>query len=350
MSSLSCEIILEQPHLGWVVNPTPVTPLRQLATQQNSKWIGCKRDDLCTHLFGGTKVRKLDFLLAASPWKESEWLSTVGAIGSGHVVACCAAAKAQNKKIVAHLFWEPLSSGIIENLAYIASTAQKIYFYQNRVNMALRNPELFFQPTHRNCSIIPPGATNAEGMLGTVRAGLELAQQIQSGEIPHPKRIYVSLGTGGTAAGLSIGLAMAQINTSIHAITTVEPLLSTRYRMNNLISGTQKLIAKLGNNNTQKIKPLPLYINRNFVGKGYGYPSAQSLKAMEIMKINEIDLEPVYTGKTAAAMLHDIKNGFNDNVLFWNSRRRSLPEIKTDWKQKLPEKLLEKLNEQTRDN
>lgn len=350
MTGFNTIVIQNNLRLGWAQEATPVTTLPQLASELQVKWIGCKRDDLCTPLLGGTKVRKLDFLLAASPWKESQWLVTAGAIGSGHLVACCAAAKALNKKIAVHCFWEPLSSGIIENLAYIASTANDIYFYPSRISLALKNPELFIGSAQRNYSVVPPGATNAEGMLGTLRAGIELAQQINDGVIPNPKRIYVSLGTGGTAAGLSIGLAIGKINTSINAIATVEPVLSTRYRMNKLIAHTLKLLAKYGYRDIESIKPLPLHINRNFVGKGYGHASAQSLDATNEMKKAGILIEPVYTGKTAAALFYDIKNGFKENVLFWNSMRRPLPEIETDWKSNLPEKLLKKLNEQTAGN
>jgi len=338
--------ILDKHHrLGWAEEATAVTPLLALTGINNNEWTGCKRDDQCTPLMGGTKVRKLDFLLASAPFSDSEYLATMGAIGSGHVVACCAAAKALGRKIVSHLFWEPLSPGVPENLSYIASVSDKIYFYNSRVSMALNNPALFLKPFAGGCAIIPPGSTNPAGMLGTVRAGLELAAQVRAGEIPQPGRVYVALGTGGTVAGLSIGFALGGLAAEIHAVTTVESILSTKFRMQNLVSGTKKLLVSLGHKNAGNITPARIIINRKYVGAGYGHPTAKSLQAMELMKKDGVNIEPVYTGKAAAAMIDDIKNGFNAPLLFWNSMRANLPPVTSDWKNNLPEKLRRKLDE-----
>lgn len=216
--------------------------------------------------------------------------------------------------------------------------------------MALSNPALFLKSHSDGCAVIPAGATNAVGMLGTVRAGLELAAQVRTGEIPAPKRIYAALGTGGTVAGLSIGLAMGGLETEIHAITTVETILSTRYHFNKIISNTRKLLVEGGHKSAATITPSKVIIIRNYLGAGYGHPTMKSLEAMEILKKDGITIEPVYTGKAAAAMIDDLKGGYSEPVLFWNSMRSSLPEIKEGWKDKLPENLRKKLDEQTRNN
>jgi D-cysteine desulfhydrase len=69
-------------------------------------------------------------------------------------------------------------------------------------------------------------------MLGVVRAGLELSGQIRSGVLPEPERIYVALGTGGTAIGLSIGLALGGVRTKVVAVAVVESVLSSEARLN----------------------------------------------------------------------------------------------------------------------
>ena len=57
--------------------------------------------------------------------------------------------------------------------------------------------------------LIPVGGSSPVGALGFVNAGFELRGQIEAGEVPEPKAIYVPLGTMGTAAGLLLGLRAA---------------------------------------------------------------------------------------------------------------------------------------------
>ncbi len=332
------------PRLGWVNEATPVTELSRLSNTFKTGYAGCKRDDLCSGLFGGAKVRKLDYLLASSPYPASERWATVGAIGSGHVVACCAAALKLNKKIESYLFWEPITDGILENLAYTASVADAIHYYRSRASTIAINPSLVLSDTIDKCAVIPFGATCPTGVLGVVRAGLELAEQVRNGELPEPKRIYVALGTCGTVAGLAIGVALGGLRTRIHAVTSVERIISMRFWLNKLIADTRALLINNGLKEVARIAPASVYIDRSQLGKGYGFPTSASLEAVELMKCEGIRIEPVYTGKAAAAMFHDLRRGLNEPILFWNSMRRELQKSDDTWRSKLPAKLQEKLS------
>jgi hypothetical protein len=59
-----------------------------------------------------------------------------------------------------------------------------------------------------------------------------------------------------------------------------------------------------------------------YIGAGYGIPTVKGLQAVERFgKEAGIKLEPVYTGKTCAAILdfmNDAAHG-HDTVLFWNT-------------------------------
>jgi 1-aminocyclopropane-1-carboxylate deaminase/D-cysteine desulfhydrase-like pyridoxal-dependent ACC family enzyme len=185
------------PRLGWAAEPTPVQPMLELAQELGLGWLGCKRDDLTVPGHGGTKTRKLDFLLASPPWRDApKWIS-VGAIGSGHLVACTAAAERLGRQLEAHLFWEPLSAGVLDNLAYTASGPTTLFYHSSRIALALRRPGVLTALHMAGVPVIPPGGTTPVAMLGLVRAGLELAGQVQRGELPEPQRLYVSLGSGG---------------------------------------------------------------------------------------------------------------------------------------------------------
>ena len=81
------ERLFALPRLGWIDEPTPVTP-----AVVAGRAVYIKRDDLGAALHGSTKVRKLDALLAASPWADAPRFASAGAIGSGHLTALTAAA------------------------------------------------------------------------------------------------------------------------------------------------------------------------------------------------------------------------------------------------------------------
>ena len=332
--------------LGWVEESTPVTELPELAKTFKTGWLGCKRDDLCSGLFGGSKVRKLDFLLATNTFDKAQSWATLGAIGSGHLVACCAAARLLNRKIQSYLFWESISDGILQNLAYISSVSESIHYYNSRISMGLNKPALFLSDSIGKSAVIPFGATCPTGALGIVRAGLELASQVRNGELPEPKRIYVALGSCGTVAGLAIGVALGGLDTSIHAVTSVERIISMRFRLNRLISDSRLIMINSGLTEVADVPPAPIYIDRSQLGKGYGFPTRASLEAVEMMKSEGIMIEPVYTGKAAGAMFEDLRSGLNDPVLFWNTMRRELPKTEDPWRSKLPVKLQKKLNEE----
>ena len=68
-------------------------------------------------------------------------------------------------------------------------------------------------PARAPSRYIPLGGSTALGTLGHVNAALELADQVEAGELPLPGRVVVPLGSGGTAAGLALGFAMAGLDT-----------------------------------------------------------------------------------------------------------------------------------------
>ena len=65
------DILDRLPRLGWAADPTPIQAMPELAAELGLGWLGCKRDDLTQPGSGGTKTRKLDFLLASPPWRDA---------------------------------------------------------------------------------------------------------------------------------------------------------------------------------------------------------------------------------------------------------------------------------------
>lgn len=334
------------PRRGWLSEPTPITPLPHIAAALGLDHLAVKRDDLCGPLHGGTKVRKLDLLLAAPPFSDADGWIAVGGIGSGNVVAATAAAVELGREAHAHLFWTPVSAGVLDNLAFTASNTASITFYRSRVALALRSPALVLSPAPVVAGVpaIPPGATTPLAMVGLVRAALELRDQIQAGELPEPERIYVPLGSGGIAAGLSVGLAFAGLTSRVVAVGVVERALSPASRFRGL---QRALIALLEARGLGPVpRPAPLIIERAQLGRGYAHPTAGSLAACEMMAAEGITLEPVYTGKAMAGLLADAARSAGarrGRVLLWQSARRGPLPHDEAWRDRLPPPLARRL-------
>ncbi len=333
------------PHLGWAEEPSPVTLLPQLAQRWGLPWLGVKRDDQLPALYGGSKVRKLDYLLACEPWQSARRWSSVGAIGSGHLVALTAAAAQLDRELHAEVFWEPLSHGVLDNLAYTASTAQSLQFHRGRAGVALRAAPVLVAGRWRGGAVIAPGATVPVAALGLVRAGLELGRQVHAGILPEPQRIYLSLGSGGTAAGLLVGLALAGLATHVYAVLAVEPVFAPRLRLASLVRSIEKRLAADG----LVVPPVDLrrlHLDASQVGPGYGVATPASRAMRQQLLALGVAAEDVYTGKAWAALAVDAQIAVDKGPwLLWNTVRSAQPlPARPDWATRLPLWLRQRLD------
>ncbi|HSQ50606.1 MAG TPA: hypothetical protein VLL94_04985, partial [Nitrospiraceae bacterium] len=123
------------------------------------------------------------------------------------------------------------------------------------------------------------GATTPWSTLGVVAGALELAAQVEAGELPAPDDLVLALGTGGTAVGLTLGLALARLDARVHAVSAVERCFVSRGRLRALTAATAELLAARGH-------PVPsgaldrLHIHHGHVGAGYGASTPASLGAV----------------------------------------------------------------------
>ncbi|AUX24643.1 hypothetical protein SOCEGT47_051820 [Sorangium cellulosum] len=311
------------PRLGWIREPSPVAALPRLAAALGLDHLGIKRDDLCEPHHGGTKTRKLDYLLASPPFSTAAAWSTAGGIGSGNAAALVAAAARLGRRVRAHLFWTDVSEAVLENLAFTAWGPASIRFYPSRLALALARPSLLLPLRARDAegaAIVPPSATSPLGMVGVARGALELCAQVRAGELPEPARVYVPLGSGGIAAGLAVGLALGGLRSRVVAVAVVERILAPRWR---LVALTASLRALLEREGVAPVPPAaPIDLVHGYVGRAYGAPTPASLDACEALAAEGIALEPVYTGKAMAALMAHARARRLGPVLFWQTARR----------------------------
>lgn len=327
------------PRLGLITGPTPLEDAPGLAARLGVTTLRLKRDDLYPALGGGTKVRKLDLLLAQEPLASAAVWVVAGAAGSGQVAAMVAAGRALGRPVHAHLFRTPLGPHGLENLAWTASWAASITGYGGRVDLAVRAPRVVLGVPVKVAGyaghagqVVPVGATSPRSMLGLVMAGIELAGQLSGQPGPVPDAVYVACGSGGTAAGLAVGLALAGLDVPVRAVMVVERVYSLDMRLGWLVQQAEQALRELG----LSPRPARLELIRGHVGPGYAEASETSLLGASWLLEEGIAGEPVYTGKALAALAEDAQAGRTRHPLFWVTVRRAGLEPREGWRDRLP--------------
>ncbi len=303
--------------------PTPVEPLALAPGEVASVWV--KRDDLTARPYGGNKVRKLEFILAHARHCGAKDLITFGYAGSNHALATAIYARKAGLRLTAILLPQPNALYVRRNLlaGYAAGTRLIARDSVRAIAMTVAwRTALSLVTTGRRPYIIPAGGSSPIGVMGYVNAALELAEQITAGAMPAPNRIYFSLGSMGTTAGLAIGLALAGIDAELHAVRVVDTQFGSRERLEALVRATitrmRQWIPDL-----PSIDPLRRVVVRDeFFGVRYGEFTESGVAAVhQARQSASLRLDGTYSGKAMAALIADSQRGAlrGQHVLFWNT-------------------------------
>jgi len=307
--------------------PTPVTK-ECLMTARGQRVVTVKHDNLTGDVYGGNKVRKLEFLLGRARDRRAERVATFGTVASNHALATALYASALGLEctcLLSHQSQTPLVAAVLNSHLQIGTEIICLNGKRSeRVQIMRRTLQ------NRRINLIPAGGSNWLGVVGFVGAALELAGQVSAGELTAPDRLYVANGTMGTAAGLALGLALAGLPTEVQAIRVTPDFVANTRAMQRLIAKTafvlNHLDTKIPRNLADRVR---LSFRDEFFAGGYAMFDDQTERAVSVAgKELNLVLETTYTGKAMAAMLHDLDQTEHQgqSVLFWNTfNSRPLP-------------------------
>ncbi|MDB4966080.1 MAG: 1-aminocyclopropane-carboxylate deaminase [Myxococcales bacterium] len=297
--------------------PTRVERLSGLVPPSVELWI--KRDDESGTVYGGNKVRKLEFLLADARLKGARRLVTLGGIGSHHVLATAIYGRAAGFEVDAVVFPQPLNDHVREQL--LADSAVGATLWPTRGYLGV--PWTVWRRRRAaDAAWVASGGSSPVGTIGYVSAGLELLEQIARAELPRPDVIYLALGSCGTAAGLLTGLAGApslpRLDATLVGVRVVDRPVSNARVTRRLAARTAALLAGHGEKWFNHLALPPLRVEHRFFGGAYGRATPAAEEAVERAAFVGLRLEPTYTGKAMAALLADAAAGLLDGkrVLF----------------------------------
>ncbi|HWI60072.1 MAG TPA: pyridoxal-phosphate dependent enzyme, partial [Bacillota bacterium] len=225
--------------------PTPVERLAEVGAAIGLDSLYIKRDDLSGLVYGGNKVRKLEFLLGAALNAGAREVVTLGFAGSNHALATALYANQLGLRSTSLLMPQV-------NARYLRRNLLAGYYHKAELQHVANLPLLAFGLVRKLLQgkrqfgvfprIIPAGGSCPPGVLGYVNAALELGEQIRAGAMPEPDRIYVPMGSMGTAVGLMLGLRMAGLQSQVIAVRVIEQRFANARKMVGLFRGTTSLL------------------------------------------------------------------------------------------------------------
>jgi 1-aminocyclopropane-1-carboxylate deaminase/D-cysteine desulfhydrase-like pyridoxal-dependent ACC family enzyme len=287
--------------------PTPVQPLQQLSSQRCSLWV--KRDDASHPVYGGNKLRKLEYLLGEARARGASRIVTIGAAGSHHVLATTLHAREAGIPVVAILVPQPVTPHVIANLrAGIAAGLQPVV-----ARSWAHVPHTVATTLQRGDFFVPPGGSNVLGSAGYVDAAAELAASVREGVLPEPDVIVVALGSGGTAAGLTVGALRHGLRATIVGVHVVDPAVSSSASARWL---AWALARRLGLEASQSDLWKRLTTDASMLGAGYGHGTEAGARATERAAEAGLVLDPTYTAKAFAGALQLVEQGQHRTVLY----------------------------------
>ncbi len=309
--------------------PTPVSE-HVIKLPLGERRVLIKHDDLTSSVYGGNKVRKLEYLLQRAKDRNARRIATFGAVGSNHALATAIHARQAGLDCTCFLAHQTRTPYVPKVLGVHLQLGTELHKWGGGVDR-LALYRRFIQG--RDTWVIPLGGSCWLGAVGFVNAGLELAAQIESGETEKPDRIYIANGTLGSVAGLAIGLALAAVQTEIHAVRVAYSRLSQPHNLDKLIRKTAQLLRRYDASIPADIAEHCNVIWRDdFYAGGYATADEVTRRAVAIAKSSfDLELETTYTGKAMAALLHDLSSGnASETFLFWNTyNSKPLPEVPT---------------------
>jgi D-cysteine desulfhydrase len=299
------------PRASLCLTPTPVQRITGIPGADDL-WI--KRDDLNAPVMGGNKVRALEFLLGRV--RSGDTVLTLGGAGSTHVLATSIHARRLGAGTMA-IGWRHDMNETAEVVSErLGRELDEPKIERSPVGALLRCSYLRLT---RNVYFNPVGGSTPLGALGHVNAGLELAAQISSGGTPAPRRIVIPFATGGTMAGLALGLAIAGLDIPVVGARVGPRLYANRRKLKGIIRGTARAITEATGENLPDVRNENIRIVHNVYGGAYGRPLAAGTEAAAMLReLTGIRLDPTYSAKAFVAALEVARTEPGGGpTLFW---------------------------------
>jgi len=306
------------PRFALIDGPSPLQRLVRLEAALGGRarlWI--KREDLLPLAFGGNKLRNLEFLIGAALAEHADTVVTVGRRWSNHArLTAAAGAKAglEVHLVLSGPATQPVNPGIELDELLGATVHQAVSADRFERSQLLEQVVASLRAEGRRVVIIGVGGSGVTGVLGQVLAALELADQAAALGFKIDDVVLPSA-TGGTHAGLLMGLRTAGLSSDVHGVAVTPP--------DEVGPAVARLVGELGAvDGLASVDAGEIHLDPSQLGAGYGVPTEAATDAARLLARTEgILVDPIYTAKALAGLIELVSSGRVDghDVVFWHA-------------------------------
>ena len=234
-------------------------------------------------------------------------LFTVGGIGTHWGLAAALYGREHGLRTMLGLVDQPVDDHVREQLARLEASGADLHRYRDTRRLKLAAPGLIASSGRcvtgscRGTSLRAAPTSSAPSAY--VDTALEIAAQVHAGELPEPATVVTAVGSGGTAAGLALGLRLAGLRTRVLGVVVNDMFPLTAPVIVRLANRTADLLRERGAVlDLPPLVPGDVTMRADWLGTTYGDPTPASTTAVADAATRGLTLEPVYTGKALAAV------------------------------------------------
>jgi D-cysteine desulfhydrase len=296
------QALARHPRQDLIRTPTPLVRLPHLSERLNLD-LFIKREDLTDLALGGDKPRKLEYETAKAVAEDATILVTCGSTQSNHARLTTAAARKLGLKSAVVLSRDRFQA-FQANLLTVYLMGAEVRFVDTEDHWDLEQHVLArcdeLRAGGERPYYIPVSGTTPTSCLGYVRAGLELADQLEADGI-QPDAVYTPFGTGGIFTSMLLSLRERGLDCPVVGVSVNARLEKCRENLEKWWAGLCELLER------DRARPRGAHeIRDEFIGREYGDATEGCLDALMLMaEIEGILLDPVYSGKVFSGLLAD---------------------------------------------
>ena len=242
-------------------------------------------------------MRKLEWIIPEAHRRSRKTIFTVGGIGTHWGLAAALYGHEHGFKTVLGLVEQPIDDHVRDQLRHLQASGASIHRYRSKNLLIAASPYLLarYSRCGRLPYYLPAGVSSVVGALGYVEASHEIAQQARGKLMPEPATLVTAVGSGGTAAGLALGLRMAGLSPRVFGVVVSDVLTLDAPAIAKLARKTEGLLRDRGAEFAPvDIQAADVIMREDWLGETYGSSTPASLEAERLARDNEgLTLEPV---------------------------------------------------------
>lgn len=273
-----------------------------------------KHDDLYPLPGGGSKGRKLKYILNQNAIKSYDSIVTAGSNQSNHLRSTALLAAKLGWKLICivHDNQVDRKEG---NLKIIELAGAEVKYVQKTdVKVEMDNAMEGLRKLGYNPLYIYGGGHCVEGSFAYYEAVKELIDQLKG---INPQFIFVASGTGTTQAGIELGVRAFMSDCKVIGVSVAREA----QRGKQLIIESINELAEYLSINYEIVDDITF--DDSWMGGGYENTYPELIKTIKWAASTEgLILDPTYTGKAFHALINYVKTGIiqpNSNVIFWHT-------------------------------